>query len=64
MNNWNYKSIDAVIDSMVYLRKGQISNLAQSPILQGFAKPISDLSRGCSADDIVTTSAITLVQAG
>lgn len=37
MNNWNYKSIDAVIDSMVYLRKGQISNLAQSPILQGFA---------------------------
>ena len=37
---------------------------AFGPILQGFAKPISDLSRGCSVEDIVTTSAITLVQAG
>ena len=30
---------------------------------QGFAKPVSDLSRGCSVDDIVITSAITLAQA-
>ncbi|MBQ9494505.1 MAG: phosphate acetyltransferase [Treponema sp.] len=37
---------------------------AYGPILQGFKKPISDLSRGCSVDDIVVTSAITLVQAG
>ena len=37
---------------------------AYGPILQGFAKPISDLSRGCSVEDIVVTSAITLVQAG
>ncbi|MCR5290864.1 MAG: phosphate acetyltransferase [Treponema sp.] len=37
---------------------------AYGPVLQGFAKPISDLSRGCSSDDIVVTSAITLVQAG
>ncbi len=37
---------------------------AFGPILQGFASPISDLSRGCSIDDIVTTSAVTLVQAG
>ncbi len=36
---------------------------AYGPILQGFAKPISDLSRGCSVDDIVITSAITLAQA-
>ena len=36
---------------------------AYGPILQGFAKPISDLSRGCSVDDIVVTSAITLAQA-
>ncbi len=37
---------------------------AFGPFLQGFAKPISDLSRGCSVDDIVTTAAVTLVQAG
>jgi len=35
---------------------------AYGPILQGFAKPVSDLSRGCSIEDIVTTSAITLAQ--
>jgi phosphate acetyltransferase len=35
---------------------------AYGPMLQGFAKPVSDLSRGCSIDDIVTTSAITLAQ--
>lgn len=36
---------------------------AYGPILQGFAKPVSDLSRGASVEDIVVTSAITLAQA-
>jgi phosphate acetyltransferase len=37
---------------------------AYGPFLQGFAAPLSDLSRGCSVEDIVTTAAVTLVQAG
>jgi phosphate acetyltransferase len=33
---------------------------AFGPFLQGFAKPISDLSRGASVEDIVVTCAVTL----
>ena len=37
--------------------------MAIGPVCQGFAKPLNDLSRGCSVDDIVATVAVTALQA-
>lgn len=41
----------------------ETGTIAIGPILQMLQKPVNDLSRGCSLDDIVSTVIITAIQA-
>lgn len=49
--NISYKLVERIANANAY-----------GPLTQGIKKPVNDLSRGCSVQDIVTTVAITSIQ--
>ena len=54
---------DLEAGNMVYKAVQRFGNAeAVGPVLQGMAKPINDLSRGCSVEDIVNTVAMVCCQ--
>lgn len=55
---------DLNVGNIVYKSIQYFGNLlAIGPIIQGLNKPVNDLSRGCSVEDIVLLTALTVLQA-
>ena len=58
-----YVDMDNLKNSVEKLTERLAGARAIGPILQGLGKPVNDLSRGCSVDDVIDVTAITSLQA-
>jgi len=54
---------DLNVGNITYKATQQSSGcIAIGPVMQGLNKPVNDLSRGCTVDDVIATTIVTCIQ--